>query len=79
MFCYKMQVTTFHFIAFTYSDGETFIHLDACPTPKNKTIDFIMYGGYREPQHVYEGKTTFQSPKFTPTFQPGFVSCIMRL
>ncbi len=32
------------------------IHIDACPTPKNKTIDYIRYDGQRVAQPVYEGK-----------------------
>ncbi len=31
------------------------IHIDACPTPKNKTIDYIRYDGQRVAQPVYEG------------------------
>ncbi len=38
-------------------DGTTFLHIDSCPTPKNKTIDFIRYGGYLEPQRVYDGRS----------------------
>ncbi len=44
-----------------HSDGKSFIHIEPCPTPKNKTIDFMRYGGYPEPQNVYGGKSALRN------------------
>ncbi len=63
-----------------YLDGETFIHIEGCPTPKNETIDFIQYGGRQLPQHVNDGKRICnkKSIQFLP-FQPGFARNFMSL
>ncbi len=39
-----------------HSDGNSFTHIEACPTPKNKTIDLIRYDGQRVAERVYDGK-----------------------
>ncbi len=51
-----------------YLDGETFIHIEGCPTPKNETIDFIQYGGRQLPQHVNDGKRTFNQNQYNDNF-----------
>ncbi len=40
------------------------IHIDACPTPENKTIDYIRYDGQRVTQLVYEGKLMLEKYKY---------------
>ncbi len=44
------------------------MHIDACPTPKNKTIDFIRYDGQRLAEPVYEGKFLLKKMDFLYLF-----------
>ncbi len=52
------------------SDAKSRIHISACPTPANKTIDFIKYGGQPLPQPVHPGTLSDTTKGIPYTLQP---------